>query len=263
MKEKILVKWTERLLLAGLMLSTTSTWAVGGPPLVTDDPDTPGDGHWEINLATITQRTSGGYTVAAPDADINYGLGDSIQLKADLPWTFAQPSGQQWVSGPGLANYGVKWRFIDEDDAGVSVSTYPQYAHSLSTTSIDRGIALAGGQFFLPIEVAGRTAGFDLDGEIGRNFVQNGPNQWEVGFVAGHECAADVECLVEIHETYSQRVGSISGMVGNSTQTLLNLGLNWKLTESLTLLAAAGREFGPQTPDQLKVLFYLGIQITR
>ena len=239
------------LLLSGVLIN--AAWAAGGPPMVTDDPGTPGDGHWEINLATITQRTFGGYMVAAPDADINYGLGEYLQLKADLPWTYASSGASDWKAGPGLANYGVKWRFIDEDEAGFSVSTYPQYAHSLSGASVRRGIASAGGQFFLPLEVSAKVSDFDLDAELGRNFVQQGASQWQGGFVVGHACHADVECLFEIHETGGQ----------SPTQTLLNLGLSWKLSESLALLAAAGREFGRQTPAQLQSLIYLGIQMTR
>ncbi|WP_194270713.1 hypothetical protein [Glaciimonas soli] len=243
----------------GLSLSFASAWAVGGAPLETDDPDTPGDGHWEINLATIAQHTVQGDTVSLPDVDINYGLGDSIQLKADLPWTYVQQPGDGWKSGPGFANYGVKWRFIDEGDAGFSMSTYPQYAHSITTTSINRGIAPSGSQFFLPIEVSGKVGEFDLDGEIGRNFVQNGPNQWEAGFAAGHACGKGVDCLFEIHETYTQGADG----AGGSTQTLLNVGASWQFTKSLAILAAAGREFGKRTPDQLQALFYFGIQITR
>jgi len=48
-------------------------WAQGGPPMVTDDPDTPGNGNWEINLATSGSHSSGRWEIAAPDADINYG----------------------------------------------------------------------------------------------------------------------------------------------------------------------------------------------
>jgi hypothetical protein len=40
--------------------------AQGGPPLVTDDPDTPGDGRWEINLATIATHSTGRWSLAAP-----------------------------------------------------------------------------------------------------------------------------------------------------------------------------------------------------
>ena len=250
---------TRLALMSGLIIFVSSALAVGGPPLVTDDPDTPGDGHWEINLATITQRTVDGTSVAVPDADINYGLGDFIQIKADIPWTYAQQPGEQWKAGPGFANYGVKWRFIDEQESGFSVSFYPQYAHSVTGTSINRGIAPAGGQYFMPIEVATKVNGFDLDTEVGRNFVQDGGNQWEAGFVVGHDCAKDLECLIELHETFTEN----SAAAPSSMQSLVNLGFNWKLTESLTLLGAAGKEFGKPTPYQLQSLIYFGIQITR
>ena len=111
--------------------------AQGGPPMVTDDPDTPGDGHWEINLAAIAQRTDGARSLSAPDADINYGWGEHLQLKADLPWGVSQPRGRSWRSGAGDGNFGVKWRLIDEEDRGFALSTYPQYEHSLGRASID------------------------------------------------------------------------------------------------------------------------------
>jgi hypothetical protein len=44
--------------------------------MLTDDPDTPGDGHWENNLAIIATHTSGRWVLAAPDADLNYGWGE-------------------------------------------------------------------------------------------------------------------------------------------------------------------------------------------
>jgi hypothetical protein len=36
-----------------LLLTPLSAFAQGGPPMVTDDPGTPGDGHWEINIASL------------------------------------------------------------------------------------------------------------------------------------------------------------------------------------------------------------------
>ena len=64
--------------------------AQGGPPLVTDDPETPGANHWEINLAATGDHTSSRWQIAAPDTDINYGWGEHIQLKLDVPWNFVQ-----------------------------------------------------------------------------------------------------------------------------------------------------------------------------
>jgi hypothetical protein len=47
-----------RWLIRGVLVATLATaflpapaFAQGGPPLITDDPDTPGPGHWEINIA--------------------------------------------------------------------------------------------------------------------------------------------------------------------------------------------------------------------
>jgi hypothetical protein len=66
------------LALIGLTSGAVSALAQGGPPMVTDDPGTPGDGHWEINLGATATRTPGRWEVAAPDADVNYGCGDRV-----------------------------------------------------------------------------------------------------------------------------------------------------------------------------------------
>ena len=39
--------------------------AQGGPPLITDDPGTPGDGHWEINIAEQSETTGTGSVTPA------------------------------------------------------------------------------------------------------------------------------------------------------------------------------------------------------
>jgi hypothetical protein len=53
----------------------------GGPPFRTDDPETPGDHHWEIKFGSIGDRNPAAGAYQVPDFDINYGLGDRIQLK--------------------------------------------------------------------------------------------------------------------------------------------------------------------------------------
>src|SRR2546428_9531292 len=127
--------------LCGLAALAASALAQGGPPMVTDDPETPGDGHWEINIGAIAARTPGRWTIAAPDADINYGWGDHVQLKVDVPWVTGKDSGQPSRSGVGDADLGLKWRFIDQEQAGFSMSTYPQYTRSVLDSSTRRGIA--------------------------------------------------------------------------------------------------------------------------
>src|SRR5204863_428992 len=43
--------------------------AQGGPPLITDDPDTPGPGHWEINIAALMAKTRAQRRVEVPRVD--------------------------------------------------------------------------------------------------------------------------------------------------------------------------------------------------
>ena len=58
--------------------------ADAGPPFLTNDPGTPGNGNLEINLgsmATVDQR-SGSYQI--PQLDVNLGLGDRIQFTYEV-----------------------------------------------------------------------------------------------------------------------------------------------------------------------------------
>jgi hypothetical protein len=98
--------------------------AQGGPPFRTDDPDTPGNKHWEINIGFIGTRNPAAGAYQVPDIDINYGLGDHIQLKYEVPLaieeTRAQPAGGgvaatpgQVIGGIGESVPGIKWRYYE------------------------------------------------------------------------------------------------------------------------------------------------------
>ncbi len=109
-----------------LLLSALSSLshAQGGPPFRTDDPDTPGNKHWEINFGFVGDRNPEAGAYQIPDIDINYGLGDRIQLKYEIPIaleeTRALPAspGQpatpgQVIGGLGDSVPGIKWRFYE------------------------------------------------------------------------------------------------------------------------------------------------------
>ena len=237
-----------------LAASVGPALAQGGPPMVTDDPETPGAGKWEINLGALGSRArSGRWEVSAPDADINYGWGDRVQLKLDVPWTFVREPGERWKSGLGTVDVGVKWRFLDGGEDGLSMSTYPQYSSAWSRSSKDRGIAAQESEFLLPIEVAKKVGGFGLDAEVGRNFVHHGRNEWVFGGIVEHECGHERECMLELHEVHAP----------GESRSLVNAGMRWKLGDSLVLLASAGHELRPRDDEQRGFVFYLGVQLLR
>jgi hypothetical protein len=249
-RRRILVRMALAALYAGL---PSPSWAQGGPPLVSDDPDTAPDGHWEINLAAIGNQTPGLKQLSLPDADINYGWGANVQLKIDTPWILSEPDGHAAQSGLGATQFGIKWRFVDQRTAGFSLSTYPQVTTNLAPSSYRRGITGSGEVWFLPLEASIELAGFGLNGELGRYVSSHAADAWAAGFVASRGCAARLECLVEIRETLEP----------HSAQTLLNLGGRRELGDSLALLFALGRDFGPPGPDHQTVLFYFGLQVRR
>jgi hypothetical protein len=104
-----------------LVAASVAARAQAGPPFRTDDPETPGNRHWEINYGFTGDRNpyEGYYQV--PDFDINYGLGDRIQLKYELPVAIHELRGgvdnggvyhtAGIEGGLGESLLGVKWRF--------------------------------------------------------------------------------------------------------------------------------------------------------
>src|SRR4029077_2456846 len=100
--------------------------AQGGPPLITDDPDTPGPGYWEINIAGLMEKTRGERRVEVPRVDFNYGVGRRIQLKFEVPWVVWQNDAQRNETGAGNATVGVKWRFFGQEGETIAWSIYPQ-----------------------------------------------------------------------------------------------------------------------------------------
>ena len=240
-------------LVALLAFVAMGALAQGGPPLVTDDPGTPGAGKWEINVAAIATRAPGRWEIDAPHLDLNYGLGSRIQLKLEAPWVFVRDSGESWKSGLGRGNAGVKWRFIGDDDSKFSMSTYPQYTWNILSSSARRGLTEPGHEFLLPVELATKLGGVAVDFEAGRNFVSDGPNEWVAGAVVAPQCSEKVQCLFEVHETWSH----------DEHATLVNVGMRWKVRESMSLLAAIGHEFGTASDDKRRLLAYLGVQFRR
>jgi hypothetical protein len=73
-------------LLVACALGCPAAFAQGGPPYYTNDPGTPGNHNWEINLGYMPFLYTDQSVSHIPDVDINYGLGDRIQLTFENAW---------------------------------------------------------------------------------------------------------------------------------------------------------------------------------
>src|SRR5439155_261518 len=128
----------------GLAFVPASVRAQGGPPLITDDPDTPGPGYWEINLSTFFERNRRERRFEVPRLDLNYGVGRRVQLKYEVPWLAARPAGQPTRSGAGDSVAGVKWRFLGEEGKRMAWAVYPQLEFNTDHASVAKGLVEEG-----------------------------------------------------------------------------------------------------------------------
>jgi hypothetical protein len=97
-------------LLLALLFFVGSTRAQGGPPFYPNDPGTPGPFDWEINVAYMPFFHSNQSVSHTPDVDINFGIGDHVQLTYENAWLRVQNPGMPVKFGLGQSNPGVKWR---------------------------------------------------------------------------------------------------------------------------------------------------------
>src|SRR5438477_1232889 len=130
--------------LSAVLIKTTMILGQAGPPFISDDPATPGNGKWETILATTIERHDTRWLWEVPLLDINYGLGDRIQLKYETPWLVLDDDGRGPITGPGNSLLGFKWRFLDGGEEHLSMSLYPQFQFNNSSHSARRGLVERG-----------------------------------------------------------------------------------------------------------------------
>jgi hypothetical protein len=234
-----------------MLLVPARAFGQGGPPLITDDPDTPGPGYWEINLATIVDRSLSERRTQQPLADINYGVGRRIQLKFEMPWLHVRDRGQPAATGPGNANSGVKWRFLGEEGTRVAWSIYPQLEVNSSKSMSDRGFVVDGPQFLLPTEFTVEMRRIEINGEVGRNFVRNGRDQWIYGVSTEISGRRGLELLDELHGEQSST---------SPVELIVNVGARQKILRQIAVLAAVGTAVHGLRDDRTRFRLYAGLQ---
>jgi hypothetical protein len=206
---------------------------------------------------------------------VNYGLGERIQLKYELPWSLAETRGEaaRVVGGLGNSLFGVKWRFYERalhhvstktgDDAPrFAVSIYPQAAVNNPTASRERGIVEPGPQVLLPVEGEAKIGPVRVVLETGRWFRHESPDLWVHGLMLGRQFSRKTELYAEL---YSQHTAHKSAEGDIENELTLGIGTRRPITRSggLRLLAMAGRSAHRATPanGEPSWIAYIGLQV--
>jgi hypothetical protein len=240
-------------LVAALLCAPALAFAQAGPPFFTNDPGTPGNANWEINIASAQSIGRGSSAYQVPQIDLNYGLGDRVQLTYEIPYVVQTSSGEPRQSGWSNAFPGVKWRFYDAGEGGWQLSLFPQMQANAPTSSLQKGIAAPGSRFLLPFQVTKRVGPVDVDFEAGYYLPKHGESERILGLVVGRSMTERFDLGVEL---YNDRASS-----GAPNGTTLDLGGRYKLARGFIALFMAGRSISGTANGQPEFTGYFGIQI--
>jgi hypothetical protein len=229
--------------------------AQAGPPLLTDDPDTPGPNHWEINAGGTAIYGSHEWNSGTPIFDINYGVGEHIQLKYQVQAIeLVREHGGLLV---GLSNSlaGVKWRFLDQTNSSwLEISTYPQLEFVYPGSYGRRNLADRGDNVLLPFEVEHIFKKVTVYAESGYLWNEHVPREAWYGVAGEYELTEKFSLMGEFYGGFDRNF--------EDKALTCNLGFKQVLTEHVALIGSAGRGiFGPvdRAPPFMS---YLALQLT-
>jgi hypothetical protein len=226
--------------------------AQGGPPYYTNDPGTPGNRNWEINLGYMPFLYNAASTTHMPDVDINYGVGDRIQLTFENAWLRVKDDANPAKYGVGQDELGVKWRFYDNKRTDLGISFFPQFSINNPNHSAERGITPTGASLLLPVEFTKKLGPIDVNWEVGYSAVHLGPDGWLAGLVVGHDLSKKLELDAEFY--------GLGTFNNSNNQQTIDAGVRYKLRPPFILLLMAGRSVAPAYRGQPFFVGYFGMQ---
>jgi hypothetical protein len=222
--------------------------AQAGPPFVTDDPEPPPPGSWEINVPFILERSPGMTEMNAPLFDFNYGLPD-VQLKLEFPIEIVHEDAKGTAAGAGDLLLGVKWRFFNNEQAQFQLGTYPQLL--LPTGNRARGLGEGRAAFVFPLLAQKNWNNWTLYGNVGF--------WWQTAAEERNYAYAGAVLEREINERLTLGVelfGNSPKERGSRSDVAFNVGGTWNLSKHVNLLFTGGRDIVGDT----SAMAYIGLQ---
>ena len=227
--------------------------AQAGPPFLTNDPGTPGNANWEINVASaqFINRRAAAYQV--PQIDLNLGLGERVQLTYEVPYVIETQPGRPHQSGWSNAFPGIKWRFLDQGEGEWQAAIFPQVETNGLRSAQRKDIAVAGPRWLVPLEISKRVGPLDVDFEAGYYVPKDGVRERILGLVAGRSLSERFDLAAELYSD------NLTG-APPADETTLDLGGRFKLNRGFIVLFMAGHSISG-TAGAPEFIGYFGIQI--
>jgi hypothetical protein len=241
-----------RWIIIGLMIICFPLSVLAGPPILTDDTGTPGPGKWETNMGFTVEKRRDATLYNTPALDLNYGVGDRIQLNYSISWIVLATKDEATKNGLSNSEVAVKWRFLDEDKNGIALSVYPRFIYNNPGSSADRGLVDRGTVFRLPFQMEKKVGLIIINPEVGHDFRQEGEDEWLYALALKYDEIKGLEILAEVFGTADNDF--------KKQENVVNIGIRKDVNENVSLHASVGRSLR-QAPDQPTLLSYVGFQM--
>ena len=217
---------------------------------------TPEAAHFEINVAAQYTAVSGAASATVPSIEVNYGITDNLQVSILTPLQLALVVNDGAKVGYGDTELGVKYRFIDPDDAGWRPGIAFAPSIVMPSGSQERGLGSGHIQGSLPIRLSKDFDQWTIFGGGGYN-INPGPEQlnwWFTGIGIVRELSPKWTVGAEIFHT-SPTARSSKDTAG------FNVGAVYSITDVHHIMASVGRSLtNAQTNNELSA--FLGYQAT-
>ena len=233
-----------------LVLAATPTAAVAGPPFLTDDPEPTGTGHWEIYAPQVEWEGKNEDFEGSLGAEINYGAANNVQLTLGLPVAFSHDSAG-WRSGADDIKLSVKYRFYQDEDAGVQIAFFPGIAIPTGSNGFGAGRLTA----LLPVWFQKETGPWVIFGG-GGYAVNPGSGNRDYWTGAANVSRKFGDSLLVGMEAQRQSADTDDG----TATTSLGIGAIYQLREPFRLLGRIGPTFEDAGgPARFHAFFALGL----
>ncbi|MEO8217154.1 MAG: PEGA domain-containing protein [Acidobacteriota bacterium] len=218
---------------------------VQSPPMIADDAGTAGDGNFEVNLVLDGDLARRNQSGEVPLLDVNYGYHENLQFKFELPYVISHVtatdggggSQRSDLHGVGNSNFGVKYRFYNNEATHLALGIYPQVDFHTpgAPTEADGGGASGATTWSLPVLLTKEFERMAIAGNLGFDVTTEHPHAGIFGvFGAGTRLTRKLALL-----------GEIAGFDINQSDArriVLNVGFRRKLTDTQTIGAAVGHD---------------------
>lgn len=233
------------------------------PALGVDDTGTPGCNAWEINVLTAGEFGTG-QELASPLLDVNYGIGDNLQLTVGVPYEVSRVAGET-SRRVGAADVAIKHRFYDDESRGLSFAFAPHVELAIPGTARadeSSGVAVTG----LPLVFATRLAETSKGSIIfaanaGYNISSEDMVEDTVSGGIGIGVPLSANLAIMVQGSTEQAVGRNAAGVRDG-HFELNVGALGSINSHLMWFGSIGQDFaGPDPADSSHTCATLGLRV--